>query len=206
MHFNKVKRNPGRGIYEEKWILDILDQSPFLHVGITTEHGPQVIPMAFGREGENIYLHGAISNNLLKSMEEAGSVCLSCTVYDGMVLAKSVFHHSMNYRSVVLMGVPKLLEGDKKKHALEVITEKLCPGRWNEARQPNEEEYKSTRVVEVKIQSAGGKMRSGPPIDDPADSDLAIWSGVIQCQTKYGEIITDSDLEIPKAVKSLSNI
>jgi len=206
MQFNKVKRNPGRGIYEEEWILNLLDQSPFLHVGVSTDHGPLVIPMTFGREGDIIFLHGAISNHLLKSMEITGSVCLTCTLYDGMVLAKSVFHHSMNYRSVVLMGKPELLDGDKKMHALEIITEKLCPGRWKEARQPNEEEFKSTRVVEVKIQSASGKIRSGPPIDDPIDADLQIWCGVVESQSKYGEILSDSNLEIPEAVRSLSNI
>ena len=206
MQFNKVKRNPGRGIYEEKWILELLDKSPFLHVGVSTENGPLVIPMAFGREGETIYLHGAFSNHLLKSMEEAGSVCLTCTLYDGMVLAKSVFHHSMNYRSVVLMGIPKLIEGNRKMHALEVITEQLCPGRWNEARQPNDQEFKSTRVVEVEIESASGKMRAGPPVDDPIDEDLEIWSGVIKSQSTYVEIISESGLEIPDSVKNLSNI
>lgn len=206
MKFNKVKRNPTRGVYEEKWILELLDQSPFVHVGISTSSGPLVIPMAFGRKGEIIYLHGAISNHLLKSMEPDANICITCTQYDGLVLAKSVFHHSMNYRSAVLFGKPRLLEGDEKLDALEIITEHLSPGRWEQARRPNDQEFKATRVMAVEIEHASGKMRTGPPSDDDADAELPIWTGNVVSETKYTLIESDSDLPTPGSVRELLNV
>ena len=206
MKFNKVKRNPGRGVYEEKWILEVLEQSPFVHVGISTGQGPLIIPMAFGLEGDKIYLHGAVSNHLLKSMGPDDSVCISSTLYDGLVLAKSVFHHSMNYRSVVLWGKPRKLEGPEKMHALEVITEHLCPGRWEQARRPNDEEFKGTSVMEVLIETASGKRREGPPIDDDADLDLPVWSGNVVSETAYKKIEYSGSEEAPANIHSLLKV
>ncbi len=206
MKFNKVKRNPGRGVYQEEWILDVLKQSPFVHVGISTSNGPLIIPMAFGLEGESLYLHGAVSNHLLKSMDPSAKVCISSTLYDGLVLAKSVFHHSMNYRSVVLWGKPRKLEGKEKLHALEAITEHLCPGRWEQARQPNPEEMKSTTVIEVQIELASGKKREGAPVDDNADLELPVWSGNVVSKTGYSKIEFQNGGEPPENILSLLEV
>ncbi len=203
MEFNKVKRNPSRGVYQEEWILDLLDQHAVIHVAISTDKGPLILPMAFGREGETIFLHGAISNHLLKSMDPEQNIALCLTAYDGLVLAKSVFHHSMNYRSVVLFGKPRLLEDDEKMNALEVITEHLCKGRWDEARKPSDEEFKATRVIAVKIDSASGKMRSGPPSDDEADKDLDVWNGNISYEGSYKEVEHPSSEDLPESVKRI---
>lgn len=207
MKFNKVKRNPSRGIYDVNWINDILSESPFINVGIAVEGKSIILPMAFGREGEKIFLHGASANFLLKNAKDEINVCLSSTFYDGLVLAKSVFHHSMNYRSVVLYGKAKAIEEENLKlEALRVITDHICPGRWREARRPNQKELRSTLVLEVKIESGSGKERKGPPIDDPEDENLPFWSGLIPWKGGYEFPKYASNQAEPDSVKGLLKI
>ncbi|HEX5837250.1 MAG TPA: pyridoxamine 5'-phosphate oxidase family protein [Anaerolineales bacterium] len=177
---SRIKRLPKRGHYDRETIYRILDEALICHVGIV-EHGqPFVIPINFARTGDTIVLHGAKTSRLLKTIEAGNPVCVEATIVDGLVLARSVFHHSVNYRSVVLFGTGRIVEDDlEKMAALEAITEHLLPGRWREARLPNRREMNATLVVSIKIDEASAKVRMGPPIDDEEDYDLPVWAGVL---------------------------
>ncbi|HEX2990056.1 MAG TPA: pyridoxamine 5'-phosphate oxidase family protein [Anaerolineales bacterium] len=179
-HRSRIKRLPKRGHYDRETIYRILDEALICHVGIV-EHGqPFVIPINFARTGDSIVLHGAKASRLLKYIEAGNPVCLEATIVDGLVLARSVFHHSMNYRSVVLFGTGRIIEDDREKMAaLEAITEHLIPGRWKEARLPNRKEMNATLVVSIKIDEASAKLRTGAPADDAEDYDLPVWAGVL---------------------------
>ena len=179
-HRSRIKRLPKRGHYDRETIYRILDEALICHVGIV-EHGqPFVIPINFARTGDSVVLHGAKASRLLKYIEAGNPVCLEATIVDGLVLARSVFHHSMNYRSVVLFGTGRIVEDDlEKMAALEAITEHLIPGRWKEARLPNRKEMNATLVVSIKIDEASAKVRVGSPIDDEEDYDLPVWAGVL---------------------------
>ena len=177
---SRIKRLPKRGHYDYETIYRILDEALLCHVGIV-EHGqPFVIPINFARIGDTIVLHGAKASRLLKYIEAGNPVCVEATIVDGLVLARSVFHHSVNYRSVVLFGTGRIVEDDlEKMAALEAITEHLLPGRWREARLPNRREMNATLVVSIKIDEASAKVRTGPPIVDEEDYDLPVWAGVL---------------------------
>ena len=177
---SRIKRLPKRGHYDRETIYRILDEALICHVGIV-EHGqPFVIPINFARTGDSIVLHGAKASRLLKYIEGGNPVCVEATIVDGLVLARSVFHHSMNYRSVVLFGTGRIVEDElEKMAALEAITEYLIPGRWKEARLPDRKEMNATLVVSIKIDEASAKVRVGPPIDDEEDYDLPVWAGVL---------------------------
>jgi nitroimidazol reductase NimA-like FMN-containing flavoprotein (pyridoxamine 5'-phosphate oxidase superfamily) len=179
-HRSRIKRLPKRGHYDRETIYRILDEALICHVGIV-EHGqPFVIPINFARTGDSVVLHGAKASRLLKYIEAGNPVCLEATIVDGLVLARSVFHHSMNYRSVVLFGTGRIVEDDlEKMAALEAITEHLVPGRWKEARLPNRREMNATLVVSIKIDEASAKVRAGAPLDDAEDYDLPVWAGVL---------------------------
>ena len=179
-HRSRIKRLPKRGHYDRETIYRILDEALICHVGIV-EHGqPFVIPINFARTGDSVVLHGAKASRLLKYIEAGNPVCLEATIVDGLVLARSVFHHSMNYRSVVLFGTGRIVEDDlEKMAALEAITEHLVPGRWKEARLPNRREMNATLVVSIKIDEASAKVRTGAPLDDAEDYDIPVWAGVL---------------------------
>ena len=179
-HRSRIKRLPKRGHYDRETIYRILDEALICHAGIV-EHGqPFVIPINFARTGDSVVLHGAKASRLLKYIEAGNPVCLEATIVDGLVLARSVFHHSMNYRSVVLFGTGRIVEDDlEKMAALEAITEHLVPGRWKEARLPNRREMNATLVVSIKIDEASAKVRAGAPLDDAEDYDLPVWAGVL---------------------------
>jgi len=180
---NRIKRLPKRGHYDRETIYQILDEALICHVGFVENKQPYVIPINFARVGDTIVLHGAKASRLLKHIETGHPVCVEVTLVDGLVLARSVFHHSINYRSVVLFGKGWIVKEDQKKlAALEAITEHIIPGRWNEARLPNRKEMNATSVVSIKIDQASAKVRSGPPGDDEADYELPIWAGVLPLQ------------------------
>ncbi|MEQ8475690.1 pyridoxamine 5'-phosphate oxidase family protein [Fulvivirga sp.] len=206
---NKVKRVPERGHYDKSTVFEILDAGKICHASFVVDNQPFVIPTIYGRDGDCLYLHGATTSRLIKQLETGVQVSLAVTHLDGLVLARSAFHHSMNYRSVVIFGTAKLVMEDNKKQALKVISDQLVPGRWEESRQPNAKELKATAVLEIKIDQASAKIRTGGPKDDKEDYDLDIWAGVVPMQTTYQAIIPDIELKngiaIPKSVINLIN-
>ena len=178
--FNKVVRGPARADYDVDVVHDIIDSHFLCHVSYIHEGTAISIPTGYGREGSTIYLHGAMSNRMLKSLLSQDKISLTITHMDGLVLARSVFHHSFNYRSVVVFGKPRLIEEKTKKdHALRIITENIIPGRWEEARVPNEVELKRTLVIALDIEEASAKIRAEGANDDPEDLELDVWAGVL---------------------------
>lgn len=180
---NNIRRLPKRGYYDRATIYRILDEALICHVGFVSAGQPYVIPINFARVGDSIVLHGAKASRLLKHIEAGNPVCVEVTIVDGLVLARSVFHHSVNYRSVVLFGTGHLiLDEQEKLAALEAVTEHLIPGRWKEARLPNQKELNATSVVSVRIDEASAKVRVGPPVDEEEDYALPVWAGVLPLQ------------------------
>ena len=189
---SRVKRLPDRGSYDAETIHAILDAAPVGHVGFVASGRPVVIPMLFGRDGDDIFLHGSVASRLLRSMAGGIDVCFTVTLVDGLVLARSAFHHSMNYRSVVLFGRATPVTGDEKKKALFAISEHLVPGRWDEVRAPNDLELRQTSVLRLIVEEASAKARSGGPIDDEEDLALPVWAGVVPCSPVWGEPVPDA--------------
>lgn len=181
----RIKRLPKRGHYERKTIYRILDEALICHVGFVEGRQPYVIPINFARMGDVLVMHGAKASRLLRHIADGQPVCVEATVVDGLVLARSVFHHSVNYRSVVLFGRGQLIQKDEQKlAALEAITEHLIPGRWQEARRPSRKELNATSVVSIEIESASAKVRTGPPVDDEADYSLPVWAGLLPIEAR----------------------
>ena len=177
---NRIKRLPKRGHYDRGTIYRILDEALICHVGFVEKGLPFVIPTNFARVDDTIVLHGAKASRLLKHIEAGHPICVEVTIVDGLVLARSVFHHSVNYRSVVLFGKGRLIEDEQEKlEALHAVTEHLIPGRWQEARLPNRKELNATSVVSIKIDEASAKVRIGPPIDEEEDYSLPVWAGIL---------------------------
>ena len=187
-----IHRLPARGHYDRQTIYGILDEALICHVGFAHAGQPYVIPINFARLGDSIVLHGAKASRLLKHIAAGNPICLEATIVDGLVLARSVFHHSVNYRSVVLFGRGRLVEeNDEKLAALEAVTEHLIPGRWRDARLPNRKELDSTSVVSIPIEEASAKVRVGPPIDDEEDYTLPVWAGVLPLQERASTAVRD---------------
>ncbi len=182
---SKLKRLPKRGDYDREIIYGIIDEALICHVGFVQDNQPFVIPTIHARVDDNIVLHGSKASRLLKYVESGGEVCITATMLDGLVLARSVFHHSMNYRSAVLFGTGRAIEGESEKlRALEAVSEHVMPGRWQDARKPNRKELNATTVVSIPIEDASAKIRTGPPVDEPEDYDLPIWAGVVPIKQK----------------------
>ena len=202
---NTLKRSPQRGHYDRATIYPILDAGFLCHVGFTIGEQPYVLPNAYGREGDTLYLHGAVGNRMLKQLEQGVPVCITVTHTDGIVLARSVFHHSFNYRSVVVFGTARLVAEEEKEHALHVVTEQILKGRWDEARTPTEQELKITKVLAVTIEEASAKVRTGPPKDEEEDYALPLWAGVLPLSTTTGDAIADptmkQKLPLPESVR-----
>ncbi len=191
----KVKRMPGRGSHEQEAIYQILDQALICHVGIVQDGAPIVIPTIHVRVGNQLILHGAPASRLLKYVGSGGSVCVTVTHVDGLVLARSTFHHSMNYRSVVLMGKGKIIdEPQEKAQVLEALVEHIIAGRSKEARAPNNKELQGTLVVSIPIEEASAKVRTGPPVDDEEDYAIPVWAGVLPLMLTPQTPIADSRL------------
>ena len=204
-----MKRLPERGHYDQETVYRILDEALICHVGFVQDSIPFVIPINFARKDNSIILHGAKASRLLKHIAAGHPVCIEATIVDGLVLARSVFNHSVNYRSVVLFGRGKLVTDEKEKmEALRAVTEHLIPGRWQEARLPNRKEMNATSVVSIEIDRASAKIRSGPPVDDAEDYALPIWAGVLPLQEMALSPIKDEwmaqEIEAPGYVKKYS--
>jgi nitroimidazol reductase NimA-like FMN-containing flavoprotein (pyridoxamine 5'-phosphate oxidase superfamily) len=196
----RVVREPQRGIYDRETIYKILDAGFVCHVGFTMETQPYVIPTMFARVQDAIYFHGSAASRMLRGVSNGIPVCVTITLVDGLVLARSVFNHSMNYRSVVALGKAFLVDApDEKRNALHAFTEKILPGRWREARQPNEKELKATSILRLPLTEVSAKVRVGPPEDDAEDYALQLWAGVIPLQLVAGTPIRDArcDAAIP---------
>jgi uncharacterized protein len=175
----RVKRQPDRGRYDRQTIDAILDEGFVCHLGFVADHQPYVIPTLYARVGDVLYVHGSAASRMLRHLTTGAPVCITVTLLDGLVLARSVFHHSLNYRSVVVLGTATLVSGNEKREALHALTEQLAPGRWDEARQPTAKELKATSILSVPIDEASAKLRTGPPKDDPEDEDLPVWAGLV---------------------------
>jgi len=192
---SRVRRLPARASYDAETIHPIIDEALICHVGFVADGQPFVIPTIHARMGDTIVLHGAKASRLLKHAAASEALCITCTIVDGLVLARSVFHHSMNYRSAVVFGRGRLAANDEEKWAaLEAITEHVMPGRWDEARLPNELEMNATSVVLVEIEEATAKVRSGPPGDEEEDYALPIWAGVLPSRIQFGAPVDDPRL------------
>ena len=192
---SQVKRVPKRGNYERQVIYDILDEALICHVGFIANNQPFVIPTAFGRVGDKIYIHGSPASRMLRSLSQGIEVCVTVTLLDGLVLARSAFHLSMNYRSVVIFGTAEIVKDPEEKlQALEAFTEQIISGRWGEVRSPNRGELQGTLVLSLPLNEASAKVRTGMPIDDEADYNLPIWAGVLPLKLVAGQAIPDDRL------------
>ena len=205
----RVVREPDRAVYDREAVYRILDEGFLCHVGFTMDNQPFVIPTSYGRKGANLYIHGSAASRMLRQMKDGVAVCLTVTLLDGLVLARSVFNHSMNYRSVVILGKATLVDDPQEKlAALRVLSEHILPGRWADARQPNERELKATSVLRLPIEEFSAKVRVGPPIDDAEDMSFPTWAGVVPLEMKVGEPIADPKLDpihkVPKYVEGYS--
>jgi nitroimidazol reductase NimA-like FMN-containing flavoprotein (pyridoxamine 5'-phosphate oxidase superfamily) len=194
---SQVRRVPKRADYDRATISAILDEAIFCHVGLAGEGGqPFVIPMLHARVGDELYLHGATSSRLVRALGAGAPVCVTVTLADGLVLARSAFHHSMNYRSVVVLGTARLVEpAAERMAALEALVERLIPERWGDVRAPNPKELKATRVLAVPLDEASAKVRTGPPVDDEEDYALPVWAGVIPLRTETLDPVPDARME-----------
>src|SRR5665213_1327883 len=173
----KIGRLPKRAVYDKAQVHAILDEGFLCHVGFVVDGQPYVIPTGYVRVDEQIYLHGSAASRMLRNLDRGVEVCVTVTLVDGFVLARSVFHHSMNYRSVVILGTARLVtERNEKIQALRNFTNHIVPGRWDEARQPTEQELKSTNVLALALKEVSAKTRTGSPIDDEEDYGLPVWA------------------------------
>jgi nitroimidazol reductase NimA-like FMN-containing flavoprotein (pyridoxamine 5'-phosphate oxidase superfamily) len=177
---SRIVREPHRAVYDRHVIYAILDEGFVCHVGFALDGQTYVIPTMYGRVGDALYFHGSAASRMLRSLEAGLSVCVTVTLVDGLVLARSVFNHSMNYRSVVALGKAALVkEPDEKLAALEAFAEKILPGRWRDARRPNERELKATSILRLPLDEVSAKVRQGEVEDDPEDYALPVWAGVV---------------------------
>jgi nitroimidazol reductase NimA-like FMN-containing flavoprotein (pyridoxamine 5'-phosphate oxidase superfamily) len=196
----RVVREAHRGAYDRETIYKILDEGYVCHAGFSVDGQPYVIPTLFARVGDAIYFHGSAASRMLRNVSEGISVCITVTLTDGFVLARSVFNHSMNYRSVVALGKATLVDAPEEKlEALHAFTEKIIPGRWDDARQPNEKELKATSILRLPLTEVSAKIRSGPVEDDAPDYALPVWAGIIPLSLTPGAPIRDErcDPSIP---------
>jgi nitroimidazol reductase NimA-like FMN-containing flavoprotein (pyridoxamine 5'-phosphate oxidase superfamily) len=192
----RVVREAHRGVYERAAAYEILDEGFICHVGFVLDGQPFVIPTAYGRSGDHLYVHGSAASRMLRNLDKGVPVCITVTLLDGLVLARSIFNHSMNYRSVVALGTAvAVLDAKEKLEALKLLSEHILPGRWAESRQPNERELKQTLVLRLPIEEFSAKVRQGPPIDDEEDYAFPTWAGVIPLETVPGPPINDPRLD-----------
>ena len=183
----RIVREPQRAVYDRDAINQILDEAFLCHIGFVADGQPYVIPTSYGRDGDVLYIHGSAASRMLRNLNEGIPVCITVTLLDGLVLARSVFNHSMNYRSVVILGTARLVDDPVEKlAALRALSEHILPQRWDDSRQPNEKELKATSVLRIPIEEFSAKVRVGPPIDDEEDYSFPTWAGVIPLEMKTG--------------------
>jgi nitroimidazol reductase NimA-like FMN-containing flavoprotein (pyridoxamine 5'-phosphate oxidase superfamily) len=191
----RVRRAPKRADYSRETIDAILDESLVAHLGFAVDGQPYVIPTLHARVGEIVYIHGSSASRMIRALDDGVPACLTVTLIDGLVLARSAFHHSMNYRSAVVLGQARPVEGrEELLAALEAFTERLVPGRWGEVRPPSRQELKGTRVLAMDLAEASAKVRTGPPVDDDEDYALDVWAGVIPLALTAGPPAADPKL------------
>ena len=196
-------------MYDRAAADQVLDEGFICHVGFVVDNQPFVIPTGYGRSGDNLYIHGSAASRMLRNLDQGIAACVTVTLLDGLVLARSIFNHSMNYRSVVVLGTAVAVEDSAEKlQALRALSEHILPGRWEESRQPNERELKATLVMRLPITEYSAKMRTGPPIDNEEDYSFLTWAGVVPLQMVAGSPINDPKLDpktpVPSYVPSYS--
>ena len=190
-----LKRLPKRAQYDRPAVYRILDEAFICHVGFVADGKPVVIPTSYARIEDDVYIHGSAASRMLRAVGEGIDVCLTVTLVDGLVLARSAFHHSINYRSVVIFGKAKIVDDlDEKSAALRAFTEHIIPGRWQEIRWPDQSELQATLVLKLPLVEVSAKVRTGPPIDDEDDYKLSVWAGVVPLQLVAGAPISDDRL------------
>jgi nitroimidazol reductase NimA-like FMN-containing flavoprotein (pyridoxamine 5'-phosphate oxidase superfamily) len=197
----QVKRLPKRGMYDRETVFKILDEAFVCHVGFVADGQPYVIPTNFARAGETLYLHGSAASRMLRTLSAGIPVCVTVTLVDGLVLARSAFHHSANYRSVVVLGTARLVtDAAEKMEALRLFTEHIMKGRWEQIRPPNEQEMKGTTVLALALEEVSAKVRTGGPVDEEEDYELQTWAGVLPLAIVPGAPVPDARLKAGIAV------
>ena len=192
----RVTREPHRGVYDREAAYQILDEGFICHVGFVIDNQPFVIPTGYGRAGDNLYIHGSAASRMLRNLDQGIPVCVTITLLDGLVLARSIFNQSMNYRSVMVLGTAVAVEDPKEKlEALRALSDHILPGRWADVRQPNDKELKATLVMRLPITEFSAKVRQGPPIDDEEDYSFPTWAGVVPLKMQTGAPINDPRLD-----------
>jgi uncharacterized protein len=203
----RVVREPQRAVYDRDAVNQILDEAFLCHVGFVADGQPYVIPTSYGRDGNVLYIHGSAASRMLRNLDQGVPICITVTLLDGLVLARSVFNHSMNYRSAVILGTATLVDDPAEKiAALRALTEHILPHRWHDSRQPNEKELKATSVLRIPIEEFSAKVRVGPPVDDEEDYSFPTWAGVIPLETVAGPTIPDDrcQRELPAYLRNYS--
>lgn len=203
-----LRRHPERGRFDRETIYAILDEAPICHVGFVGDGRPVVIPTIHARDGDSIVLHGSPVSRMLRTLRNGGDVCITATLIDGLVLARSAFHHSMNYRSAVVFGTAtEITDPDEKQASFRAVVEHVLRGRWDETRAPSRKETAGTMMLRVTIDDASAKVRSGPPIDDPEDLALAVWAGVVPLRVRADDpVIATPDQPLPASVRALLDL
>jgi len=197
----RLVREADRAVYDRAAAYKILDEGFICHVGFVVDGQPFVIPTGYGRVGDCLYIHGSAASRMLRRVDEGIAVCVTVTLLDGLVLARSIFNHSMNYRSVVILGTAGAVSDAKEKlEALRLLSEHILPGRWVESRQPNEKELKATLVMRLPIEEFSAKVRQGPPVDDEGDYAFPTWAGVIPLEMVAGKPVNDPRLDPAREV------
>lgn len=192
---NRVRRSPKRGFYDQDTIYQILDKNFVAQIAFVFEDYPVVIPTIYGRKNNFLYIHGAPVSRMLKTLKNGIPISLNITEVNGIVLARSAFHHSLNYQSVTIFGKAKeVVDKDERNLALKIISDQIIPNRWDEVRLPNAKELKATQILKIEIEEASAKIRKGPPIDDKDDYDLPIWAGEIPIKKTFLKPIPDQKL------------
>jgi uncharacterized protein len=202
----EVRRLPQRAVYDREAVYRILDEGLVCHIGFVAEGKPVVIPTGYGRKDDTVYLHGSPASRMLRTLAKGVDVCVTVTLLDGLVLARSAFHHSVNYRSVVIFGTARVVEDrEGKLEALRVFTEHVAPGRWQEIRPPSDKELQATSVLALPLEEVSAKVRTGPPVDDEEDYVLPVWAGVLPLSLTPGSPVADDRLpagiEVPAYVR-----
>lgn len=188
----RLRRHPERGSYDRGVVHAILDEALVCHVGFVHDGHPFVIPTMHARVGDILYIHGAAPGRMLRTLANGGQICVTVTILDGLVLARSAFHHSMNFRSVLITGTAAtVIDAETKLAAMEALIERMSPGRWAACRRPSPQELGATAIVAIPLEAVSAKVRTGPPLDDPSDLDHPVWAGVVPLRLTWGDAVAD---------------
>jgi nitroimidazol reductase NimA-like FMN-containing flavoprotein (pyridoxamine 5'-phosphate oxidase superfamily) len=203
----RIVREPQRAVYDRDAIYQILDEAFICHVGFVSDGQPYVIPTSYGRKDDTLYIHGSAASRMLRTIGQRYPICVTVTLLDGLVVARSIFNHSMNYRSVIILSATTLVdEPAEKLAALRALSEHIIPNRWDDSRLPNENELKATSILSLPINEFSAKVRQGPPVDDEEDYTFSTWAGVIPLEMTVGEAIKDDrcEKELPGYLRNYS--